>query len=249
MAAKRPNNKNNRRKTSSGGGGRKNRQNMSNLQAEKDLMIKRGYKYVIGSDEAGRGALAGPVVAASCCILTDDIQSFEPIAGVDDSKALTAEDRSRIYEQVMSQPEVYAVNVAEVTNEIVDETNILVATMDCFCKSIEGLVHEHGFDPTESYGIVDGKKSPKLINCPGLSCRPWVKADTEVYSVAIASIIAKTVRDDTMIAMDTTYPQYDFAANKGYNSADHLIAIHNHGACPIHRMSFAALKDREIKVV
>ena len=94
---------------------------MSNLQAEKDLMIKRGYKYVIGSDEAGRGALAGPVVAASCCILTDDIQSFEPIAGVDDSKALTAEDRRRIYEQVMSQPEVYAVNVAEVTNEIVDE--------------------------------------------------------------------------------------------------------------------------------
>ena len=248
MAAKRSS-KNNRRKASGGGGGRKNRQNMSNLQAETDLMIGRGYKHVIGSDEAGRGALAGPVVAASCCILTDDIQSFEPIAGVDDSKALTVEDRRRIYDQVINQPDTYAISVAEVSNEAVDEVNILVATMDCFRQSIEGLVHERGFDPTESYGIVDGKKSPKLVNCPGLSCRPWVKADTEVYSVAIASIVAKTVRDDLMIAMHETYPQYDFASNKGYNSADHLIAIHNHGACPIHRMSFAALKDREVKVL
>ena len=133
---------------------------MSNLQAETDLMINRGYKFVIGSDEAGRGALAGPVVAASCCILTDDIQSFEPIAGVDDSKALTVEDRRRIYDHVMSQPDTYAINVAEVSNEAVDEMNILVATMDCFRQSIEGLVNERGFDPTESYGIVDGKKVP-----------------------------------------------------------------------------------------
>lgn len=87
-----------------------------------------------------------------------------------------------------------------------------------------------------------------LSLCVSLSvCR--VKADTEVYTVAIASIIAKTVRDDLMIAMNESYPQYDFATNKGYNSADHLIAIHNHGACPIHRMSFAALKNREIKVL
>ena len=249
MAAARRSSSNRNRRNASGGGGRKNRKNMANLQAETDLMMKRGYRYVIGSDEAGRGALAGPVVAASCCILTDDIQSFQPIAGVDDSKALTAEDRRRIYDQVLSQTDVYAVNVSEVSNEAVDNSNILLATMDCFRQSIETLVDERGFDPKESYGIVDGKKSPKLMNCPGMSCRPWVKADTEVYSVALASIIAKTARDDIMIALHETYPQYGFATNKGYNSADHLIAIHNHGACPIHRMSFAALKDREIRVL
>lgn len=230
------------------GGGRKSKKKLSTLRAEKDL-YKRGYKFVIGSDEAGCGAIAGPVVAASCCILSESIHNFHPIIGVDDSKALTASDREQICQQVMSQPELYAIHVAEVSSNQIDSTNVLVATMNCFRQAIEGLVADKGFVPEETYSIVDGKKSPKLVNCPGLSCRPYVKADSEVYSVAIASIVAKTVRDELMAKeMHEKYPHYDFARNKGYNSPDHLVAIHTHGACPIHRMSFAALKDREVRV-
>ena len=230
------------------GSGRKGKKKMSALQAEKEL-YKRGYKHVIGSDEAGRGALAGPVIAASCCIITENINTFQPIQGVDDSKALTMIDRERIYRHVMSRPELYAVHVSEVSSNEIDGTNVLVATMKCFRQTIEGIVAEKGFLPEETYSIVDGKKSPKLANCPGLSCRPYVKADTEVYSVAIASIVAKTIRDELMATtMHDKYPQYDFAGNKGYNSPDHLVAIHTQGACPIHRMSFAALKDRKMNV-
>jgi len=229
-----------------GSSGRKSREKLTSLAAEKDLR-KRGYRYIIGADEAGRGALAGPVVAASCCILADDIDTgMTPIAGVDDSKALTQTDRERIFAEVMDRPDLYAVHVAEVSNEQIDDTNVLVATMDCFRQAIEELVEREGFDAEDCYAIVDGKKSPKLVNAPGLSCRPWVKADTEVYSVAIAAIVAKVTRDKLMTEAHDAYPLFEFDVNKGYSTRSHVVAIHTHGACLLHRMSFAALKGREV---
>ena len=206
---------------------------------------ERGYRYVIGSDEAGRGCLAGPVVAASCCLLVDDLATHRPIQGVTDSKALTAQERERIYEEMVESPD-YSWNWAEKSNLQINDSNIQIATMECFAESVEGLVNMANLPVEKSYSIIDGKKNAKLSGAAkGLSCRPWVKGDANVYTVALASIVAKVTRDKIMVEeAHKKYPQYGFDKNKGYGTRDHVVAIHTHGPSPIHRMSFKALKDR-----
>lgn len=223
--------------------GNRRKKDMASLGVEAELR-NRNYRYIIGSDESGRGCIAGPVVVVSCCILPELLP--EPITGVDDSKKLSVEDRERIYELVVNQPDVYGWNVAICPNTKIDESDILKATMACFSESIEGLVVKLDMDVDEAYSIVDGKKNAKLTGrAKGLSCRPWVKADEEVYTVALASVIAKVTRDQIMTnEAHSLYPAYGFDKNKGYATKDHVIAVHTHGPCPIHRMSFKALKNR-----
>jgi ribonuclease HIII len=108
---------------------------------ERDLVDNRAYKYVIGSDESGRGCLAGPVVTASCCI-TEDLATYVPIEGVDDSKLLSKEQRQRIYDQVMNHPKVYRWTIATRTNEDIDATSVQQATLDGFYETIESLADQ-----------------------------------------------------------------------------------------------------------
>eukprot|EP00521_Asterionellopsis_glacialis_P010942 CAMPEP_0195306846 /NCGR_PEP_ID=MMETSP0707-20130614/37410_1 /TAXON_ID=33640 /ORGANISM="Asterionellopsis glacialis, Strain CCMP134" /LENGTH=215 /DNA_ID=CAMNT_0040371075 /DNA_START=167 /DNA_END=814 /DNA_ORIENTATION=- len=203
----------------------------------------RGFRYVIGSDESGRGCIAGPVVAASCCILTDPLSEYTPLPGVDDSKLLEKDERDRIFEHIISHPETYAYSVAEVSNTHIDEVNILKATMDCFRICIEDLAKQENFPLEETYSIVDGKKAPKLEM--KFTSRPWVRGDAEVHTIALASIIAKVTRDRIMTELDGVYPEYSFGIHKGYPSRDHIVALHTHGPCAIHRQSTKPVKSRQ----
>jgi ribonuclease HII len=264
------------------------------LSYERTLITDRGYSYVLGSDETGRGSIAGPVVTATCCIRSlsndkngDIIDASElPTVGilpppdssggnnlVQDSKQLFPEDRERIYEAIVGNPEVYAFSIAQRSNTEIDDTgNILRSTMDAFQESIEDLAKNDLFpyiysrqtntgnsDPNDKadsvvipddwedcgcYGIVDGKKSPKISTLPSFPCRPMVKADKQVYTVALASIIAKVTLDRMFEEWHKEYPQYRFDQNKGYATKDHIEAIHKFGPCPLHRMTFKSLKGR-----
>jgi ribonuclease HII len=208
------------------------------LSLEKDL-IKRGFYPIIGSDESGRGCIAGPVVAASCCILLSDWSEYQPIEGVHDSKKLTPELRQRIFDEVTNNPDLYAWHVSERSSQEIDDSNILIATMDCFKESIEGLAEKLP-DDHKAYSIVDGQKTPKV----SIPCRPYVKGDANVYTIALASILAKVSRDRLAAEWHEKYPEYGFDEHKGYITPGHIEAIHKHGPCPIHRLSFKSLKGR-----
>lgn len=222
------------------------------LAVEKDLIEFGGYYPIIGSDESGRGSIAGPVVAASCAIIVskeDFWSNYQPIEGVGDSKTLTPETRQRIYNEIINQPNVYAWKVATRSNTEIDKSNILLAAMEAFSESIEQLVLESSLvesNQATAYSIVDGKKSPKLS--PNVQktipCRPWVKGDAEVYTVALASIIARVTIDQLSKEWHELYPQYRFDVHKGYATKEHIEAIHKYGPCPLHRMSFKSLKGR-----
>lgn len=199
---------------------------------------KRGFRFIIGSDEAGRGCIAGPVVVASYSSLITQ----PSIGGVDDSKNLSEKERIRIHDEILLRPDAHAWTVAESSNLDIEESNILKATMDSFQESIESLVAKYELPWNETYSIVDGKKTPKLsILVP---CRPFVKGDSKVYTVALASVIAKVTRDNIMVKAHELYPEYGFDKHKGYPTRDHIEAIHRHGPCPLHRMTFKPLKGR-----
>jgi len=181
------------------------------------------------------------VVAATCAILCEDWDEYTPIPGVRDSKELSPDEREEIYNQVISQPGVYIWSIAERSSSQIDELNILVASMECFKESIENVAAQLP-EGTNPYSIVDGKKGPKLSI--DVSSRPWVQADKEVYTVSLASIIAKVCRDRMAKEWHEQYPDYGFDVHKGYVTPEHVAAIHNYGPCPIHRMSFKTLKGR-----
>ena len=242
------------------------------LSYERSLCDEKGYSYILGSDETGRGSIAGPVVTASCCILTLQDPTTQqlidpnelptsallpPNSGIKDSKQLSPNEREAIYDIVMENSHTYAVSVAQRSNTEIDETgNILTSTMECFVESIQDLAETKVFPHAESivsnpteiasscYGIVDGKKAPKLSLDASFPCRPMVKADQQVYTVALASIIAKVTLDRMFLEFHQAYPHYNFDQNLGYATKEHIEAIHQHGPCPLHRMTTKSLKGR-----
>lgn len=234
----------------------KRKGDISLLSYEKSLQ-DRGFPYIVGSDEVGRGAIAGPVVAASCCIVSERFTSTQPrhdsrddsdfvaIAGVADSKQLTEEERNQVFEQIIEEKDTYKWTYTERSPSDIDNSNILKATMECFRESIQNLILNEALPLERTYAIVDGKSTPKLVGGPTpVPCRPFVKADEHVYVVAMASIIAKVTRDEIMTEAHKQYPQYSFHVNKGYSTREHIEAIHKYGPCPLHRMSFKALRNR-----
>jgi len=236
---------------------RANRRNKNRIKASdgplsyEESLMERGYKYIIGSDEVGRGSIAGPVLVASCSINIQRSRelSIPLIAGVGDSKTLTEKERMEIYQQiVMSDPaaSIYKFNCVERSPQQIDNSNILKATMEGFQESIQNLVLGENMPLDRTYSIVDGKSTPKLVNGPTpIPCRPMVNADSKVYTVSMASIIAKVTRDKIMRTQaHEMYPEYDFHINKGYSTREHIEKIHKYGPCPLHRMSFKALKHR-----
>jgi ribonuclease HII len=204
-------------------------------RAAEDAM-KGEYEYIIGVDEAGRGPLAGPVVAAAC-----HIEVGAQIDGIIDSKQQTSEeDREIIYEQLTSHPGV-TWGVSIIDHKRIDEINILQATMEAMRISTENLLKSKGAKASKLKGskclaLIDGNRVPS--DMPTQDCRFVIKGDGHIFSIAAASIIAKVTRDRIMLALDKKYPQYGFAQHKGYPTFAHRSALVKHGPCPVHRMTY-----------
>ena len=177
---------------------------------------------VAGVDEAGRGPLMGPVVAAA--VILDDLK---PIKGLADSKKLTALQRDRLYDEIRAK--ALCCSIAMATVEEIDELNILQATLLAMKRAVEGL----RLKPHKA--LVDGNRLPTL----GMLAEAIVKGDATVPAISAASILAKVTRDRWCFDYDLQYPQYGFAGHKGYGTAAHLLALREHGACPQHRKTFA----------
>ena len=181
---------------------------------------------VAGVDEAGRGPLAGPVVAAA--VMLDDLQ---PIRGLRDSKTLGPATRERLDAEIRAK--ALCVCVAEASVEEIDRLNILQATLLAMQRAVEGL----RLIPTRV--LVDGNRLP-LLRMPAEAI---VKGDAKVAAIAAASIVAKVHRDELLVRLHERHPLYGFADHKGYPTSDHLSALRMHGACEAHRRSFAPVRD------
>lgn len=177
---------------------------------------------VAGVDEAGRGPLAGPVVAAAVIL-----DPRRPIAGLADSKRLTARRRERLFDEICAQALCCAVAEASVAE--IDRLNILQATLLAMRRAVAGL----RLSPAKV--LVDGNRLPVLP----MRAEAVVGGDATVAAISAASILAKVHRDRWCVAVDAAWPQYGFAAHKGYGTAAHLAALRAHGACEHHRRSFA----------
>jgi len=179
-----------------------------------------------GVDEAGRGPLAGPVVAAA--VILDDLN---PIHGLADSKKLTPMRREKLYDEIRAK--ALCCSIAQASVEEIDSLNILQATMLAMKRAVEGL----RLKPNKV--LVDGNRLPTL----GILAEAIVKGDALVPAISAASILAKVYRDRWCEAFHLEYPQYGFAGHKGYGTAVHLAALREHGACPQHRKSFAPVAE------
>jgi ribonuclease HII len=177
---------------------------------------------IAGIDEAGRGPLAGPVVAAA--VILDPTRR---IRGLRDSKVMTPERREEVAAEIRTRAIAWAAAASDVGE--IDALNILRATLLAMRRAVEALA----IQPIEA--LVDGDHCPQLV-CPVYAI---VKGDRDVPAISAASIIAKTARDAMLIALDRDYPMYGFARHKGYGTPEHLAALDLHGPCPHHRKTFA----------
>ena len=177
---------------------------------------------VAGVDEAGRGPLAGPVVAAAVIL-----DARQPIAGLADSKKLTALRREKLFDEILAK--ALCCSIAEAGVEEIERLNILQATMLAMQRAGCGLRIK------PCHVLLVGNRLPTL----GMTSEAIVKGDATVPAISAASILAKVTRDRWCAQVDVDYPQYGFAGHKGYGTAAHLQALQDHGACPLHRKTFA----------
>jgi ribonuclease HII len=203
---------------------------------------RAGYRRIAGVDEAGRGALAGPVVAAAV-VLPCAIPMEGVWAEVRDSKLLRAERRTELDAQIREQAAAWAVGIVAPTE--IDRIGIAAATRAAMIQAIYALgdktsKRDAPEKNTADYLLIDWVR---LAQCP-LPQRSFAKADQVSVSVAAASILAKVTRDTLMVELDVTYPAYGFASNKGYGAKTHLCALAEWGPCPMHRHSFAPIARR-----
>lgn len=188
---------------------------------EEKILWSRGYRYIAGLDEAGRGPLAGPVMAAAVV--------FKPgitIDGLNDSKKLAAAKREALFEKIITQAEAYGIGSA--TRAEIDRYNIHRASMMAMKRALEKLAVK------PDYLLVDGFS---ITNYP-LEQKALTGGDSLSLSIAAASVLAKVTRDKIMLNLHDLYPQYNFMQNKGYGTLEHRQAIYSHGPCPEHRTSF-----------
>jgi ribonuclease HII len=183
----------------------------------------KGYSVIAGIDEAGRGPLAGPVVAG-CCILDPDVK----ILGLDDSKKLSEKKREELFVEIKEK--ALAWTVCEVSAEVIDQINILEATK----KAMRTCVEEISKKIRPDLLLIDAVN----LSGTGVDVVPIIKGDANSDSIAAASILAKVTRDHIMVEFDKVYPGYGFAKHKGYGTKDHYAAIRESGMTPIHRRSF-----------
>ncbi len=186
---------------------------------------RRGARFIVGLDEAGRGPLAGPVVAAAVVF---EGRRFP--AGLNDSKKVSPIARQRLYDLIVEKAHV---SVAVASRSRIDRMNILRASLWAMVRAVEGL------NCRPDYVLVDGRDLPQGLPCPGEAI---IGGDSLSASIAAASIVAKVTRDRLMMAMGRTFPDYGFEQHMGYCTTRHLEALERHGPCPHHRKSFAPVK-------
>ena len=194
---------------------------LKNMLEIEDSLYAKGYNFVCGMDEAGRGPLCGPVVAAAVILPKD-----ECIEGVNDSKKLSEKKREKLYDDIMQKAVAVGVGIGDV--ELIEEVNILNATKIAMKRALENL------EIKPDYVLIDGNQMID-INIPGQTV---ISGDAKSESIAAASIIAKVTRDRMLIEWDKDYPEYGFAKHKGYGTKMHTEAIAKYGLTPIHRPSF-----------
>ncbi|WP_394756334.1 ribonuclease HII [Rhodoferax sp.] len=205
-------------------------------KAENETLHKRAVKQaallwdvaglVAGVDEAGRGPLAGPVVAAA--VILDDRQ---PIKGLADSKVLSPRRREQLFDEIRAK--ALCCCIAQASVEEIERLNILQATLLAMRRAVEGLRLK------PALVLVDGNRLPVL----SIRAEAIVKGDALVAAISAASILAKVHRDRWCAELDAHYPQYGFARHKGYGTAEHLAALVAHGACPQHRKTFRPVAE------
>ena len=194
---------------------------------------------VAGVDEAGRGPLAGPVVAAAAILPAGWAKRGLPaeLKGLNDSKLLTAVQREKFFQFITACGEI-EFGVATVDATVIDEINILQATHRAMNESLAQL------SPAPPHALVDGRPV-KTLRVPQTAI---IQGDARSYSIAAASVLAKVTRDRLMLEIDRLYPGYGFARHKGYGTSEHLAALGEKGACPIHRKSFSPIKPAELEL-
>lgn len=203
------------------------------FQPERDLWAA-GHRRIAGVDEAGRGPLAGPVVVAAVVLPSTWIREGIPqeFQELNDSKQLTAPQRERFFALLTGTPGVEFA-LAQADQAVIDALNILNATHRAMNEALVRL------QPPPGHALVDGTR----VGCLVLPQTPLVKGDSRSYSIAAASVLAKVTRDRIMQEADRRWPQYGFSQHKGYPTREHLAALERHGPCPIHRRSFAPLRQ------
>ncbi len=202
---------------------------MTNTRAKQELgpfiPTYRGM-LLAGADEAGRGPLAGDVVAAAVIL-----DPKAPIAGLDDSKKLSEKKREALFDVIQEKAQCFA--IARATVEEIDQLNILHASMLAMKRALDAL------SVAPEYALIDGNRVPPQLKCPAEAV---VKGDARHPAIAAASILAKVTRDRDMVALDNEYPEYGFAQHKGYPTKAHMLAIEHHGVTIHHRKSFAPVQ-------
>lgn len=197
------------------------------LRGLEDRLAGCGFCRVAGVDEAGRGSLAGPVVAAAVIV---DLRCSVP--GVDDSKCLTPEERERLAAAIRATAVASA--VIAVAADVIDRINILEATRRAMAQAVRRL------RPAPDCLVVDAV----ALTGFQVPCLPLIRGDSVSYGVACASILAKVERDRMMTELDRLYPAYGFAAHKGYSVPEHLQALETYGPCPVHRLTYRPVLPR-----
>ncbi len=202
---------------------------MLDFGLEKKL-FNQGYRLIGAVDEAGRGPLAGPVVAA-CVVFGPNFKIDDELKKVNDSKKVKAEDREELYQVIVKK--YLAVGIGVCNNKTIDKINILQASFLAMKKALGQIKQKPEFI------ILDGKfKIPNL----SIAQAAIIRGDETVFSIAAASIIAKVARDRLMMLMHQAYPNYGFNLHKGYGTKLHLERLEQFGPCPIHRLSFKSVK-------
>lgn len=209
------------------------------FQFERELLAS-GIARIAGVDEAGRGPLAGPVVAAAVVFPSAWIESGLPgeLARLNDSKQVSEKQRERFFDFLSTHPDIDS-GVAVVDAETIDRINILRATHQAMNEALASLS-----SPPE-HALVDGLR----VNTLSRPQTAIVKGDSKSFTIAAASILAKVTRDRLMVEYDMEHPGYGFARHKGYGTALHLEALATHGPCPIHRLSFAPVRARQLELL
>ncbi len=209
----------------------------SRFQFERSL-LEKGVTRIAGLDEAGRGPLAGPVVAAAVVLPERWVLGDMPddLLLLNDSKQLTPRQRENFFAILTDSVDVHHGH-AMVSSEVIDSINILQATHRAMNEALSRL------SPLPSHTLVDGLRVPSLR----IPQTPIVKGDSQSYSIAAASVIAKVTRDRLMHQFDSQYPHYGFAEHKGYGTPKHLAMLAKHGPCPIHRQSFMPVKQAQME--
>jgi len=202
---------------------------MENIKEQE--LVTQGYKYIAGIDEAGRGPLAGPVVAAAVIFASDFVIEGSGLEAVMDSKKVSEKKRQELFKVIKEK--AVSIQIAVIGPKIIDRINILQASLLAMRQAAEKL------DTKPDYLLVDGNfKIPKTT----IPQEAIISGDSLIFSIAAASIIAKVSRDYLMTEFDKKYPEYGFAKHKGYGTKEHLEALKKSGPCLIHRCSFGPIK-------